>query len=80
MRVRASSLSTFEPHGRYNNTYFCITRADVFLRAFAELQKGTIRVVASVRLTFHMEHLRSHRMDYHEILHFVVFRESVLKI
>jgi hypothetical protein len=55
-----------------------------FLGAFAKLRKATISFVMSVCLSVHpsvrMEQFRSHRMDYHEILYFGVFRKSVDKV
>jgi len=40
---------------------------DIFLGAFAKLRKATISFVVSVRLSFCMEQLDFHWMDFYEI-------------
>ena len=47
-----------------------------FLRAFAKFRKAAVSFVMSVR----MEHLGSHRTDFHEIVYLSSFRKSMEKI
>jgi hypothetical protein len=49
---------------------------DPFLGAFTKLRKATISFVLFV----HMEHLGSHRIDFHDIWHFSINKKSVQKI
>jgi len=50
-----------------------------FLGAFAELRKATVSFVMSVRLSVHMEQLRSQWADFHGILCLTIFRKSAEK-
>jgi hypothetical protein len=54
----------------------------VILGAFEKLRKATISFVMSVRpsVSIRMEQLDSRWTDFHEILHFSVFRKTVEKI
>ena len=51
-----------------------------FLGAFAKLRKATISFVMSVCLSLRMEQLGSHWKDFHEILYFTIFRNSIDKV
>jgi hypothetical protein len=51
-----------------------------FLGAFAKLRKATVSFVVSARPSVRMEHLGSHRTDFHEIWYMNIFRKSFEKI